>query len=68
MLEKKCPICERDVRSDANVQEFCKLCGMGIPDPEFAPRYQTLGGYIHYFCCDKCLTVYKYKIDKIKGR
>lgn len=61
MEEKNCPICGEVIRSDANVQKFCNLCGMGIPNPEFAPRYQSLGGYIHYFCCNDCLTIYKHK-------
>jgi hypothetical protein len=63
-FDKKCPICGEIVRSDANVHEFCKLCGMGISDPEFAPRYETSNGEILYFCCDYCLGIYKFEFDK----
>jgi hypothetical protein len=71
-LDKKCPICGEIVRSDANVHEFCKLCGMGITDTEFAPQIETTTGEVLYFCCDYCLGIYKFEIDedisgKIKG-
>lgn len=56
--EKKCPICNRAVPSDASVKIFCALCGMGIPNPDTAFRYETIKGVIFYFCCDKCLAIY----------
>jgi hypothetical protein len=59
MKEKKCPICGEVIRSDANVQEFCDLCGMGIPNPEFAPRMETMGGKWLYFCCNSCFKIHK---------
>ncbi len=59
--EKKCPICNENIRSDANVHEYCKLCGMGIPKPSVAPKLQTKNGIV-YFCCDKCLKFYKAKV------
>jgi predicted nucleic acid-binding Zn ribbon protein len=64
MEEKNCPICGENIRSDAKVHEFCKLCGMGIPDPELAPRYKPPGGDMQYFCCKNCLKIYKNQIDK----
>jgi endogenous inhibitor of DNA gyrase (YacG/DUF329 family) len=71
-MDKKCPICGEIVRSDANVHEFCKLCGMGISDLEFAPKIKTTDGEFLYFCCDYCLGIYKIEIDedvkkRIKG-
>jgi hypothetical protein len=59
--EKKCPICNENIRSDAKVHEFCKLCGMGIPEPSKTPKIQK-GDLIEYFCCDICLKTYKEKI------
>jgi len=61
--EKKCPICEENVRSDANIHEFCKLCGMGIPEPSEVPKLQTEEETL-YFCCDRCHSIYKEKIPK----
>lgn len=59
--EKKCPICNENIRSDANIHKYCKLCGMGIPEPPVAPKLQTKDR-IEYFCCDKCLKIYKAKV------
>ncbi|UCF12995.1 MAG: hypothetical protein JSW06_01745 [Thermoplasmatales archaeon] len=59
--EKKCPICNKDIRSDANIHEYCKLCGMGIPEPSVVPKLQTKDR-IEYFCCDWCFSVYKKNI------
>ena len=67
MEEQLCPICGESIRSDANIHKFCKLCGMGIPDPEFAPKYETMGGEWLYFCCRNCLKIYKNKIDQKKN-
>jgi YHS domain-containing protein len=63
MEEKGCPICGEAIRSEANEHIFCKLCGMGVQNPEFAPRYQTMGGEVFYFCCDRCLKIYKNDIE-----
>lgn len=62
--EQKCPICSKKIRSDAAIHEYCKLCGMGIPDPEEAPKLQTDDGKMVYFCCDRCFSIYKKNIDK----
>ena len=59
--EKKCPICSKPIRSDAAIHEYCKLCGMGIPDTLEAPKLRTEGGTL-YFCCDICYSIYKKKI------
>ena len=59
--EKKCPICNENIRSDANVHEFCKLCSMGIPEPSRAPKIQ-IEDRTDYFCCNLCLKIYKEKI------
>ena len=61
--EKKCPICSKAIRSDANIHEYCKLCGMGIPEPSEVPKLQTEEGMV-YFCCDRCYSIYKEKIPK----
>ena len=63
MKDKDCPICGKTVRSDAKIHEFCKLCGMGIPGLEFAPKYKNKNGDIYYFCCDICLGIYYNEID-----
>lgn len=62
--EKICPICSKTVRSDATIHEYCKLCGMGIPEPLEAPKLQTKNGKTYYFCYDKCFSIYKKKIAK----
>ncbi len=56
--EKKCPICDKVLRSDASIKISCALCGMGVPDLEQSFRYETLGGVMLYFCCDKCEKIY----------
>ena len=61
--EKKCPICEKNIHSDANIHEYCKLCGMGIPNTSEVPKLQTEEGTL-YFCCDICYSIYKEKIPK----
>jgi hypothetical protein len=59
--DKKCPICDKTIRSDATIHEYCKLCGMGIPEPSDVPKMQTNEGTV-YFCCDKCYSIFKNKI------
>ncbi|MFW9897105.1 MAG: hypothetical protein ACFFD7_14970 [Candidatus Thorarchaeota archaeon] len=59
MKEKICPICSKIVRSDANIIEFCTLCGMGIPEHLLAPIFEDDNGNIFYFCCSRCLSIYK---------
>ncbi len=56
--ENKCPICNFLIRSDAELRISCALCGMGIPNADFAPRYETLDGTPMFFCCDKCMELY----------
>jgi hypothetical protein len=62
--EKECPICSKKIRSDATVNEYCKLCGMGIPEPEEVPNLQTDDEKKVYFCCERCYTIYKRNIDR----
>ena len=66
MEEKSCPICDKAIRSDASVQEFCKLCGMGISDPSDKPKYRAGDGRTVFFCCEKCLTVYNANINRME--
>jgi YHS domain-containing protein len=61
--EKKCPICEKTIRSDADIHEFCKLCGMGIPDSASVPKIQTKNGKYDYFCCERCCSIYRKNIE-----
>ena len=61
--EKKCPICDIIIRSDASIHDFCKLCGMGIPNTTNVPKIQSDDGKNYYFCCDVCFSVYKKNID-----
>ena len=69
MEEKNCPICDRAVRSDATVSEFCKLCGMGIPEPNSTGIYFDAHGKVDYFCCDRCSSIYIEKIvENEKGK
>ncbi len=55
--EKRCPICNEIIRSDASLHDYCKLCGMGITDPYNAPKLQTKKG-LALFCCIKCCNIY----------
>ncbi|MHA2431448.1 MAG: hypothetical protein ACXACC_10535 [Promethearchaeota archaeon] len=59
--EKKCPICDMVIRSDATIHKYCKLCGMGILNPSKVPKHLAKDGKTDYFCCDKCLSIYKKK-------
>lgn len=61
--EKKCPICDELIRSDATLHDYCKLCGMGISEPFKAPKLQTDKG-LALFCCLKCYNIYMEKIHK----
>ncbi len=58
MEEKKCPICNLKIWSDATTREFCKMCGMAIPNPKTVPHSHTKTGTVNYFCCYQCLSVY----------
>jgi endogenous inhibitor of DNA gyrase (YacG/DUF329 family) len=57
-----CPICGKAIISDATVRKFCRLCGMGIPDPSNVPKQHIKDGRTLYFCCDKCFSIYKIEI------
>jgi len=65
MREAMCPICSKEIRSDASEREFCELCGMGIEDPLTSPRYKTEDGRVLNFCCPNCLSVYLIHIKQV---
>ena len=58
LIEKKCPMCSKTVRSDATVEQYCKLCGMGITESSGIPKYEDPNGIFHLFCCNRCLSIY----------
>lgn len=63
--EKICPICKKEIRSDANIHDFCALCGMGISSESTqTPNYKSQHGKIR-FCCYKCYSIYKKHISNI---
>jgi hypothetical protein len=64
MEEAICPFCLKPIRSDANFEEFCTICAMGITKPEIAPKWVNEEGKRLYFCCDWCLRIY---MREIKG-
>ncbi|MFX1593944.1 MAG: hypothetical protein ACFFCL_14730 [Promethearchaeota archaeon] len=64
MKEKLCPICSKIVRSDAELHDYCKLCGMGISVNLTTPRLKDKEGNVLYFCCNRCLSIYRTEIIK----
>jgi YHS domain-containing protein len=62
LIEEVCPICNKEIRSDANIHTFCQLCGMGILDIALAPKYKNQDGRNYYFCCENCRYMYKKEI------
>jgi YHS domain-containing protein len=60
--QKTCPICHEKIRSDIHGHIPCELCGMGIPNLSLAPKHQAPGGKTLYFCCNRCLSIYKREI------
>ena len=65
MEEMSCPICKMPLQSDANVRDFCMLCGMGLPDIKKTPKYKHNNGYTVYFCCNMCLSIFKANIVEL---
>ncbi|MFH0929353.1 MAG: hypothetical protein V1818_03285 [Candidatus Aenigmatarchaeota archaeon] len=57
MKNQKCPLCLMTIKSDAMLEKYCKLCGMGIEKDS------------KIFCCNKCLKKFKknLKTKKIRG-
>jgi hypothetical protein len=53
---KKCPICEKDLFSDATVKEFCQLCSMVLEKEEMIVKIEK--SRPKYFCCNKCYKKY----------
>lgn len=62
MKEKLCPICSKIIRSDADIHEYCTLCGMDISEYSSVPNYKNKDGNILYFCCARCLLIYETEI------
>ncbi len=60
--KKLCPICLKELQSNASNHEFCGICGMGIHNPITAKKYKTKDGKILLFCCYKCFSVYTKEI------
>ena len=63
LMEKLCPICMKIVRSDAKINTYCELCGMGIPVSLSIAKISSRSEEILYFCCIKCLSIYETEID-----
>jgi predicted RNA-binding Zn-ribbon protein involved in translation (DUF1610 family) len=63
--EATCPICKKEIRSDASERSFCELCGMGIEDPLTNPQYKADDGRIISFCCPNCLSIYLTRCKKV---
>lgn len=62
--DKNCPICSKEIRSDAAIHEYCKLCGMGIPEVRNVPQINVDDEKTYFFCCDRCLLIYKNNVVK----
>lgn len=60
---KTCPICSKSVLSDAELVEYCGLCGMGIVNPTKVPNLRFVNGKKLYFCSGFCLSIYKNEIN-----
>jgi endogenous inhibitor of DNA gyrase (YacG/DUF329 family) len=63
MDEKKCPICSKKIRSNAEEKYFCMLCGMGIPisHEKDIVKNETDKGVL-YFCCERCASIYQKEV------
>ncbi|RMF54612.1 hypothetical protein D6745_04695 [Candidatus Woesearchaeota archaeon] len=51
-----CPVCGKDVESDATTKEFCALCGMNITKENIV--VWKSGPKTKYFCCGSCYKKY----------
>ena len=56
--EKHCPLCDKPVRSDANAETLCALCGMAIYDDDPEATSIVVGGKRLDFCCPICEDMY----------
>jgi len=63
MKYKECPICKKAIFSDANIKEFCSLCGMGIPEGYIKEKIINSNGKKLNFCCSRCLRIYMAEIN-----
>ncbi|MHA2037024.1 MAG: hypothetical protein ACW98X_11350 [Promethearchaeota archaeon] len=50
------------MRSDAKVDTFCALCGMGINVSSSVAKISSQSEKILYFCCIKCLSIYENEV------
>ncbi|MHA2006704.1 MAG: hypothetical protein ACXABO_13080 [Promethearchaeota archaeon] len=50
------------MRSDAEVDTFCTLCGMGIKASSCVAKTSSKSEKILYFCCMRCLSIYEDEI------
>lgn len=57
-----CSICHEDIRFDPLVHDVCELCGMSVRAPSRAPKFITTEGKTLFFCCKRCLSIYKKEI------
>jgi len=57
MKTKECPICSKDVVSNASLKHYCTLCGMGLEDRGLSVRIRN---QIKYYCCNICLSLKSY--------
>lgn len=56
-LIKECPICEKEIISDATIIEFCKLCAMQV---EKNNRFISgTNGSTNYYCSKRCFEKFK---------
>jgi YHS domain-containing protein len=62
MYEKKCPICSKVIRSNAEERYFCAVCGMGIPTISETKFIIVTSKGAKYFCCKRCLRIFKEKV------
>ena len=56
--EKHCPLCDKPVRSDANAEKLCALCGMAIYEDDPEATSIVVGGKRLHFCCPVCEDMY----------
>lgn len=61
---KYCPIYDKELVSDANIKEACRLCGMGIENNMKSPSLYNDKGEKIIFCCERCINMYVRDIMK----
>ena len=56
--EMKCPLCDKAVRSDADADVLCALCGMPVYDGDEDAVRSIIDGRPTAFCCGHCEAMY----------